>query len=358
MEPQATTPAERGAEAPCPTGTPPKSWRDSATLCALVAILGTGALGCLLMLLSVNGFKEYGVVLFCLSPGICGLVAVLLHEWARPTAAPRVGALATAVVGLLAALTALGLLLAGGAEGMICVLMALPFAFVMALVGTAIGAALAGLSDKSRPLPMLMSILVLYPAAQQYEASHPAPVVPRLIVTRLAVSAPPAQVWAALTRPVQYPAATGWFRAGVVYPTRTAFAQDAATGRRTLVCRYSQGLARLPVVAWQPGRQLTFAVPPADMPAPMHELSPYPQVHAPHLHGYFQVDSGTFRLRPLPGGRTLLEARTVYRHSIGPRFYWRLWSDYLLDAMHQRVLATLKAEAETLAPTPTEPRHD
>lgn len=350
MEPQADTPAERGAEAPCPSAPAETSWRDSAFLCAAVAILSTGALGCLLMLLSVSWFQTYGAVLFCLSPGVCSLVAVVVHQWARSAAvAHQVGSLAAAVVGLLAVLTSLSLLMAGGAEGLICVLMALPFAIVMALIGAGLGALLVSLSGRPRPLPMLMSILVLYPAAQHYEASHPAPVVPRLVTTRLEVNAPPARVWAALMRPVQYPAARGWFRAGIVYPLSTALGYDASTGRRTLVCHYSQGLAHLPVVAWQPGRQLTFAVPPADMPAPMHELSPYPQIHAPHLHGYFQVDSGTFRLRPLPSRRTLLEARTVYRHRIGPRPYWQLWSDYLLDAMHQRVLATLKAEAENPA---------
>ncbi|MFD1875379.1 hypothetical protein [Hymenobacter bucti] len=265
-------------------------------------------------------------------------------------------------VGVLGVACSLLCLLTLKLEGFICIAMALPVAFAMAAIGAALGTLVVRVTGRPRPLPMFLTILVLYPAAQQYEVSYPAPVVPRLVATRLEVNAPPARVWAALTRPVQYPAATGWFRAGVVYPTRTALARDAATGRRTLVCRYSQGLARLPVVAWQPGQQLTFAVPPADMPAPMHELSPYPQIHAPHLHGYFQVDSGTFRLRPLPGGRTLLEARTVYRHRIGPRPYWQLWSDYLLDAMHQRVLATLKAEAEKEAAiqavAQAEPRHD
>jgi uncharacterized protein YndB with AHSA1/START domain len=323
-----------------------------------LTVVGTGLLGAGLMALSVTRFQSYGTVVFCLSPGISSFFAVILHEWARPGRPGTSWVITKAVIGVMAVLCALATLLAGGGEGLICILMALPFAVLMALLGAVLGAAIVEVGSRPNPLPMLMSILVLYPAAQQYEVSHPAPVVPRLITTQLEVAAPPAQVWATLTRPVRYPAATGWFRAGVVYPTRTAFAQEAATGRRTLVCRYSQGLARLPVVAWQPGRQLTFAVPLADMPAPMHELSPYPQIHAPHLHGYFQVDSGTIRLRALPGGRTLLEARTVYRHSIGPQFYWRLWSDYLLDAMHQRVLATLKADAETLAKTPAPAHHD
>jgi len=339
---------------PTPKPPQPASWRDSPWLCALVAIVATGLLGAALMTLSITRYGDYGGLLFCLSPGISAFLAVLLHEWARPSEGGGTWPITKAVVGVLAVGFSLVCLLSLQLEGFICIAMALPIAFFMALVGAALGTLVVQVTGRARPLPMLMTVLVLYPAAQHYEASHPAPVVPRLVRTQLEVNAPPAQVWAALTRPVQYPAATGWFRAGVVYPTRTALAYDSAASCRTLVCRYSQGLARLPVVAWQPGRQLTFAVPPADMPAPMHELSPYPQVHAPHLHGYFQVDSGTFRLRPLPGGRTLLEARTVYRHRIGPRPYWQLWSDYLLDAMHQRVLATLKVAAETQA----QPRHD
>jgi uncharacterized protein YndB with AHSA1/START domain len=326
-------------------------WRSDPLGAAVLAIVGTtlvaGLLGAALMWLSVGVFQSYGVTLFCLSPVICSFIAVILNQWKRPETAKRIWPVSSAVVGTLAVVTSLVLLLASAGEGIICVLMALPFAIIMAVVGAALGQVVVDFSGPKRPLPVFAVVLLLYPAAQEYEVRNPAPVEARHVVTQLTVEAPPAAVWAALMQPVDYPAATGWFRAGVVYPTRTAFALDSATGRRTLVCRYSQGLARLPIVAWEPGRSLTFAVPPPSMPAPMHELSPYPAIHAPHLHGYFQVDSGTFRLRPLPGGRTLLEARTVYRHSIGPQVYWQLWSNYLLDSMHERVLATLKTKAET-----------
>lgn len=347
MEPQDDSAGNPAGESVRPDFSTTGSWRDSAALCALAAIGLTGVLGLACTLLSINRYNSYGWVVFGFSPGISSFVAVLLHEWARPGRPGSSWSITKAIIGEMAVLCTLGLLLAGGAEGLICVAMALPFALLMALVGAGLGVAVVEMGARPRPLPVLLSVLVLYPAAQEYEVRHAAPAVPRLVTTQLVVQAPPARVWAALVQPVQYPAATGWFRAGVVYPVRTAFAQQAATGARTLVCQYSQGLARLPIVRWQPGRQLTFAVPAAHMPAPMHELSPYPQIHAPHLHGYFRVDSGTFQMRPLPGGRTLLEARTVYRHTIGPRAYWQLWSDYLLDAMHQRVLATLKAEAES-----------
>ena len=320
--------------------------RLSPWACAVLAIVGTGIIGCGLMWLSVGVFKSYGATVFCLSPGICSFLAVVLNQWALPAAGQRIWPVSWAVVGVMAVLTSMGLLMLSGGEGLICVLMALPFAILMAVIGAAFGHLVVSLDGRRNPLPMLTMVLFFYPAAQVYEVRTTAPAAPHLVTTRLEVDAGPKQVWAALMQPIAYPPATGWFRAGVVYPTRTAFALDSATGRRTLDCCYSQGRARLPVVAWEPGRALTFAVPAPDMPAPMRELSPYPQIHAPHLHGYFAVDSGTFRLQPLPGGRTLLEARTVYRHAIGPRRYWQWWSDYLLDAMHTRVLTTIKSKAE------------
>ncbi|MCI1187333.1 SRPBCC family protein [Hymenobacter sp. DH14] len=344
---QNATPLPPGAEA---SNLPDEDEPNSAWGSALLAIVGTalvaGGLGTLLMWLSLRQYESYGATLFCLSPTICSFVAVLLYKRNQPGRAGGIWSVSWAVVAIMAVLASMLLLVSAKGEGIICVLMALPFALIMAVIGGFLGQAVVEMRGPRRPLPVLAVVLLLYPAAQEYEVRHPAPVLPRRVRTQLLVNAPPAAVWAVLMRPVAYPAANNWFRAGVVYPTRTAFALDSATGRRTLVCRYSQGVARLPVVGWEPGRSLTFAVPSPSMPAPMRELSPYPDVHAPHLHGFFQVDSGTFRLRPLPGGRTLLEARTVYRHSIGPQFYWQLWSDYLLDTMHGQVLATLKERAE------------
>ncbi|NVO30738.1 SRPBCC family protein [Hymenobacter lapidiphilus] len=332
---------------------PVPTWRTSAWGSAWTSVVGTamvaGFVGAGLMWVSVGSYESYGISLFCLSPFICSFVAVIINQWRNPAAGRDMWPVVRAVVGVLAVVTSMALLILSRGEGLICVVMALPFALVMALFGVLLGSVVIDLGGGRRPVPLLSVVLLLYPAIQHYEAASPAPAVAQLVTTTVTVNAAPAAVWRALMQPTNYPAASGWFRAGVVYPTRTAFALDSATGQRTLVCHYSQGLARLPVVDWEPERRLTFAVPPPAMPAPMRELSPYPDIHAPHLHGYFQVDSGTFRLRPLPGGRTLLEARTIYRHSIGPQFYWHWWSNYLLNAMHEQVLTTLGHRAESLS---------
>ncbi|MCC3160331.1 hypothetical protein LJ737_24045 [Hymenobacter sp. 15J16-1T3B] len=330
------------------TAAPPQSVGQWLTQtppgCAVLAVVPTAALSAALTFLSTNVFQSYGIMVFLASPFIGGLVANAMYTARRAPGEPQPGLVATWVTVVLAALSTLALLVASALEGVICVLMAAPLALLMALIGAWLGSSLSHMIGERNSARVLTVLVLLYPVGQALEARYPVPVPAHRVVTRLRVQASPERVWQVLTRPVQYPAEVGWlFRAGVAYPTRTAL-QTTPDGRHQLICTYSQGAARLPVTSWQPGRELTFRVP--DMPAPMQELSPYPRIHAPHLHGYFRVEQGTFRLLPQPDGSTVLEASTSYRHSIAPRAYWQLWSDYLLDDMHQRVLSAIQTQAQ------------
>ncbi|GGG54397.1 hypothetical protein GCM10011378_33200 [Hymenobacter glacieicola] len=306
-----------------------------------------GVLGAVLMAISTQQFESYGWTLFIFSPFVCGLAASVLYNLPKPADQRRLFRPALAVVTTLALVCTMLLLIASRIEGLICVAMAFPVGLVMALIGAGVGQliVLALGTDSRRPLPVLAALVLVYPALQSYESRVAPPPPLHAVITRRVVQASPARVWAALVQPVHYPKRVGLlFRAGVAYPTRTALS-ITSTGQRELTVAYSgNAVAHLPLTRWVPARELQFRVP--TTPAPMRELSPYPRIHAPHLHGYFRVRTGTFRLQPLPGGRTLLEARTVYQHSIGPRNYWQLWSDYLLDDMHTRVLTTIQQQAE------------
>ena len=55
---------------------------------------------------------------------------------------------------------------------------------------------------------------------------------------------------------------------------------------------------------------------------------------------------GEFRLLALPGARTRLEGRTFYEMKVAPAAYWSLWSDAVIHAIHERVLAHIKQRAE------------
>jgi hypothetical protein len=81
----------------------------------------------------------------------------------------------------------------------------------------------------------------------------------------------------------------------------------------------------------------------------MQEWNPFhgpDEVHAAHLHGYFQARQGQFELTPQPDGTTRLVGTTWYSHGLRPEPYWRLWSDLMVHAIHRRVLDHIRREAE------------
>jgi hypothetical protein len=107
---------------------------------------------------------------------------------------------------------------------------------------------------------------------------------------------------------------------------------------------FSTGSFVEPITAWEPSRRLAFDV--TDSPPPLRELSLYSNVSPPHLDGYVRSQRGEFRLIALPGGRTRLEGSTWYQLQMAPEGYWQVFSDYLIHAIHRRVLTHIKKEAE------------
>jgi hypothetical protein len=78
----------------------------------------------------------------------------------------------------------------------------------------------------------------------------------------------------------------------------------------------------------------------------MKELSFYDDVHAPHLSQTPRNRRGEFRLTRLAGNRTRLEGSTWYDIEMYPQFYWRLWADATVHAVHHRVFNHIKQQAE------------
>lgn len=78
----------------------------------------------------------------------------------------------------------------------------------------------------------------------------------------------------------------------------------------------------------------------------MAELSPYRHIHPPHLDGSFRSVRGEFRLIVLDKNRTRLEGSTWYQVDMGPRMYWRLWTDTIVHQIHHRVLQHIRQNAE------------
>ena len=102
-------------------------------------------------------------------------------------------------------------------------------------------------------------------------------------------------------------------------------------------CEFSTGAFIEPITIWDPPHRLAFDV--LENPPAMDELSPWPDVYAPHLDDHvLKSRRGEFRLEPLPGGRTRLTGTTWYTVDMGPDAYWAAFSTAIIHRIHERVL--------------------
>jgi uncharacterized membrane protein YhaH (DUF805 family) len=286
-------------------------------------------------------FKTYGWGVFVALPFCLGMFAALFYSAGEPRSWKQcvgVAMLAFMICGL--ALIAVAL------EGLICVLMAVPVAAPLVVLGATAGYFLQQ-SEWRTPshavrlyavgwlaLPLsLMGEAYSYAAAAQYS-----------VTTTVDISAAPETVWNHVVQFSELPPPTDlFFRAGIAYPIRARIWGRGVGAVRH--CEFSTGPFVEPITVWDEPHLLAFDV--TQQPHPMRELSPYRELDTPHLNGFFQSRHGQFLLTRLADGTTRLSGTTWYTQSLWPGSYWRVWSDYLVHKIHSRVLEHIKAETET-----------
>ena len=229
-------------------------------------------------------------------------------------------------------------------EGLICILMAAPFALVLSALGGMLGYAIQAGYWLHIGTPTMLSIVFLFtPAFQGVETWAKLQPETFEVRTAIEVNAPPEKVWNQVVALAEIPPPKELlFRAGIAYPIRAEISGHGVGAVRH--CIFSTGPFVEPIEVWDERRLLKFGV--TANPAPLNEVSPYGNIQPPHLHGYFVSEKGQFSLTPLPGGRTRLEGTTWYQHTMWPAAYWHLWSDYIIHRIHLRVLEHIRAEAE------------
>lgn len=290
-----------------------------------------------------TGGSNYGWILFVLLPMLSGFVSVLLYTWRTWTR--TWGECALAAV-LAVAFQGFGLLFFA-IEGILCVLMASPLTAALAITGGHFAYIVRGQVRNPRTSTSLLLFLVLAAPVllgAESAADREPPVY--AVRTSVEVDAPPSVVWKNVVSFHELPPPDDWlFRTGIAYPLR---AEIRGTGVGAVrYCVFSTGAFVEPIEVWDEPRLLRFTV--AENPPSMHELSPWGDIHPPHLEGFLVSRRGQFRLTELPGGRTHLEGTTWYSHGLYPAGYWRLWSDWIIHRIHLRVLREVARVSESQA---------
>ena len=306
---------------------------------AVFGILITAFLAIVEIVFSANGLGNYGWGLFVGIPFFLGLNSSLICGFHRPQSLGRclaVATLSTVLVGLA--------LFSCAVEGIICLVMALPLGFVVALIGGFIGFVIQNRPHYSTDTLSVVSVgALLIPGLILLEhAIGPTPPVYE-VKTSIVIKSDPKTVWTHVVSFSQLPPPTeAMFKTGLAYPIRAEMHGQGVGAERH--CVFSTGAFVEPITVWDEPRLLAFSV--SSQPPAMKELSIYSEVHPPHLENYFIAQRGQFELKPLPDGTTLLEGTTWYQNRYWPAPYWHLWSDYIMDGIHKRVLLHIKSLAE------------
>jgi hypothetical protein len=301
---------------------------------ALFAVLLTVGIAALAIFLSTRVLATYGIGLFVAVPFSVGFLSAYIERRRHPTSTVR------PYLATLVSLTLLGgLLLAIAWEGMVCLVMAAPVAFVAAGIGALLGSGTAG---RPRDGAVYGSIALL-PLMIAIEAALPLPAPVYKVDTAIVIDAPPETVWRNVVTFAPITESPEWyFRAGIAYPLSARIRGTGVGAVRR--CEFTTGAFVEPITVWREPHILKFDV--TANPPPMRELSPYANVDAPHLHGFLVSHGGQFELTPLPNGRTRLTGTTWYQHHLWPAPYWRLWSDAIIHRIHLRVLRHIKGLSE------------
>ena len=307
-----------------------------------IALKGVAAgviLTLLLVGMSVLVFRKYGSLLFLASPFLVGCVTAFIgnrHGDIGPKATTR-------LVWAACFLGAVGLL-AIAIEGIVCIAMAAPliagFAWLGGLAGRAV--ALKGSGGGRRGTAMSVAVVPLFLV---FDLVAP----PRVAfenVESIEVAASDRAVWEAIVHMgsiAEPPAAL--FRWGLAYPMGGTLHAEGVGAIREGV--FSTGVSYERVTEWEPGRRLSFIV--LDDPPTMSELSPYRNVNAPHVDGYFRTVDTRLTITPLANGNMRLSSATSHELHLRPAFYWLPITKWAIHENKVRVLAHFARQAEAAA---------
>ena len=285
-----------------------------------LAAIGLGVLQSVGMVaLNVYVFRQYGTVLFFLTPAFVGLFAgYLLNRKQLVSVSSTVGTAAVTV------LLSSACLLLFAMEGLICLAMAMPLAIIVVAIGALCGRAIAHKmltrQEDNRPPNQLYPMLFLaaLPLLSGAESILPKTHDLYEVRTEVVIDAPVERVWKEVVHFSQLPEPPQWVKTiGIAYPIRAKLVGEGVGAVR--YCEFSTGPFVEPITAWEPNELLAFSV--RSQPMPMHEWSPYNAVHPPHLDNYWRSKKGQFKFTQLPDGRTKLAGSTWYELDMQPALY-------------------------------------
>ena len=289
-----------------------------------------------MLLISIYFLGDYGTSIFFSAPILLGTICGFAQT--RHGKEKSLGA----AIGIAASAALIGCcsLIVLGLEGLVCIVMAMPIMLPAAIVGGIIGYCIARCTMSN---PSWLSAAMVLPSVAMIGHFIDKPIQYE-VVSVVDVDASPIEVWDTVVAFPDIVSDPDWLsQMGVAYPIRARIEGTGVDAVR--YCEFSTGDFVEPITVWDCPNRLAFDV--EDQPCPLTELSPWQEIHPPHLDGFMRSQRGEFRLIELPDGGTRLEGHTWYSVDMYPQLYWKIWTDKIIHSIHGRVLDHIKNTVET-----------
>lgn len=301
-----------------------------------ISVTATIFLVIVLGYISINFFGEYGLTVFILIPVLIGFLPPFIVGYYQKQSFRQITGL-----GFITLFASLFALLIFAFEGIICIVMAIPFLSAFVLMGSALCYVFF---ENFKPNSISVTVLTFLSSFLFLSfdvINNPTQLIP--VKTTITVNAPIDTVWKNVVTFSKIDEPEEWlFKTGISYPTDATIEGTGVGAIR--YCNFTTGSFVEPITTWNEPNLLQFDV--TEHPIPMHEFNPFWDIHPPHLDGYFESQKGQFQLISINENTTQLEGTTWYKLDITPQTYWQLWSDFIVHKIHERVLNHIKKEAE------------
>ena len=225
-----------------------------------------------------------------------------------------------------------------GAEGTICIVMALPLMMIFASIGGTVAASKTGRATAALPIVALLPW-----AMMPLEQGRTSPTRFVTTTTSISIDAPPSAVWPLVVsvdsiRPAERRVAL-FSAIGFPSPVAATLDRPGLGGVRTAT--FEHGIVfRETIVAWDPQRHLRFTIAPDSVPAAT--LDPHVTIGGP----YFDILTGTYDLERLGESKTRLVLTSEHRVSTRFNLYAGWWADRVMRSIQSNILHVLRDRAE------------
>ena len=274
------------------------------------------AMGTSLILLYA-GYIDHGIAFFCILPGCIGLFTGFIAKRKL------------AIVALTLALLCIFLVLwAGGLEGLICILMALPLVAICALVGYLVGLIIKYYARKKDELRLSIFpgviLLVSFIINHIWAGNGPE----TAVTTSMTLKATPSTVYDHIKHVDTVTAPAHWFHdLGLPYPYKCIMTSEEVGGKR--ICEFDAGVITETIIELEKNKLLRMEVSDYSMPGKV----------------WFSFKEDRYQVDPIRDG-TKITRTTTYLSKLRPRLYWKEIERLTIGAQQELVFENLRNEVE------------